>query len=96
MYKERKTSSKVCQDRQDEQAKRIHKEKLKNIKPSIDNTSPKAQTHLENRRKRDQIKEGKNLLLIAFLFRYNVVIIYQIPNFMKTSLPLISIQYLLQ
>lgn len=58
MYKERKTSSKACQQKWDEQAQKIHKEKLKNIKPSIDNSAPQAQKHLENRRKRDQIKEG--------------------------------------
>lgn len=58
MHRERKTPSKVCQQRWDDHTKKVHAEKLRNIKPSIDNSPPKTQTHLENRRKRDQINEG--------------------------------------
>ena len=58
MYRERVVASKTCQKKWDDNAKAIHAERLKHIKPSIDNSPPQAQVHLENRRKRDQQIEG--------------------------------------
>jgi hypothetical protein len=58
MYRERVVASKTCQKKWDDNSKKIHAEKLKHIKPSIDNSPPQAQVHLENRRKRDQQIEG--------------------------------------
>lgn len=58
MHRERVVASKTCQKKWDDNARQIHAERLKHIKPSIDNSTPPAQVHLENRRKRDQLNEG--------------------------------------
>lgn len=79
MYKERKTSSKVCQEKWDENAATIHKEKLKTMKTSIDNASPKAAKHLENRRKRDQIKEER----LSTIEKDNLMLLDKMMDIMK-------------
>jgi len=79
MYKERVVASKACQKKWDENAKRIHAEKLKHIKPSIDNSPPQTQVHLENRRKRDQIVEDR----LTTIEKHNLILLERMMTIMK-------------
>lgn len=72
----------------------VHADKLANIKPSIDNTPPKAQVHLENRRKRDQQKEGIQLFhltplnffteRLSVIEEHNHILLKKMMTIMKT------------
>eukprot|EP01112_Ceratiomyxa_fruticulosa_P000193 TRINITY_DN101_c0_g1_i5.p1 TRINITY_DN101_c0_g1~~TRINITY_DN101_c0_g1_i5.p1 ORF type:complete len:274 (+),score=81.36 TRINITY_DN101_c0_g1_i5:179-1000(+) len=73
-------ASKVCQERWDEYNLAVHKEKLAKIKPSIDNTPPKAATHLDFRRKRDQMREER----LSTIEKDNLILLQKMTNIMKS------------
>ena len=58
-------SSKYTQSKYIEHCQKLHKKKLAQMKPAIDNKSPKKPSHFKNNRKREQMMEGKNKKFIG-------------------------------
>ena len=52
------SSNKLVSARWEDKCREIHLQKLKNMKPAIDNVPPKEYPHLTNNKKRMQLQEG--------------------------------------
>ena len=52
------SSNKLVSARWEDKCREIHLQKLKNMKPAIDNVPPKEYPHLTNNKKRLQLQEG--------------------------------------
>lgn len=58
MYRSLPSASKLCENKNRERAYQLHLQKLKNIKPSINNAPPKEMPHLKRNMKKLQTEQG--------------------------------------
>ena len=62
------SSNKLVSARWEDKCREIHLQKLKNMKPAIDNVPPKEYPHLTNNKKRMQLQEGAHRLIFSSVF----------------------------
>ena len=89
MHRSQKISNKICDRKWKERQYRIHKQKLRNMKASIDNKPPKQYKHLEKNWKKIQMEEGsKKPKQKVFLQRINQSVLTKIIIFFLSPLTL--------
>lgn len=66
------SSNKLVSARWEDKCREIHLQKLKNMKPAIDNVPPKEYPHLTNNKKRMQLQEGTLHETIIFIVLHGV------------------------
>jgi hypothetical protein len=62
MFRGRKAnpcSNKYTYNKHIEHCQKMHRERLLNMKPAIDNKAPKRPSHLKSNKKREQMLEGE-------------------------------------
>lgn len=75
------TCNKLLAKKWDDNNRRLHLEKLKRIKPTVDNSPPKVYKHLEVNIRKIQIEEAR----LAEIERNNTVLVEKMADIMRTT-----------
>ena len=74
MYRSLKSVNRHVTEREQSRRMKIHRDRLKNIKPSIDTRPPKNFKDKRRRnRKKEQQMEGKTIIIIILYSIYHIV-----------------------